>query len=103
MIRSFAPLAMLAATLTATLTGAPALAQGAAGWSATLRAPLPQARQEIVNSVLWKCSADQCQAPAQGSRPLFVCQKVVRKFGPLARFASPEGELDAASLARCNG
>ena len=47
--------------------------------------------------------ADQCQAPAQGSRPLFVCQKVVRKFGPLARFASPEGELDAASLARCNG
>ena len=58
MIRSFAPLALLAATLTATLTGTPALAQAAAGWSAVLRAPLPQARQEIVNSVLWKCSAD---------------------------------------------
>lgn len=80
----------------------PALA-APTGWSATLRAPLSQQRQEIVNSVLWKCTGDQCLAPAQGSRPLFVCQKVVRKLGPVARFTSPVGELSADDLAKCNG
>ena len=81
---------------------APALA-APTGWSATLRAPLPKPRQEIVNSVLWKCAGDQCLAPAQGSRPLFVCQKLVRKMGPIGRFTSPEGELSADDLAKCNG
>jgi hypothetical protein len=32
-----------------------------------------------------------------------VCGKVARKFGPVARFASPQGELSTEQLARCNG
>ena len=80
----------------------PALA-APAGWSATLRTPLPKPRQEIVNSVLWKCAGDQCLAPDQGSRPVFVCQKVVHKLGPVTRFTSPEGELGPDDLAKCNG
>lgn len=96
------PTAVSATLLALSLLPAPALA-APTGWSATLRAPLPQPRQEIVNSVLWKCAGDQCLAPAQGSRPLFVCQKVVRKIGPVARFTSPAGELSADDLAKCNG
>lgn len=75
----------------------------AGGWTAQLETPLAAPRQDVVNSVLWKCAGDRCTGPAQGSRPVFVCQKVVRKLGPVARFASPDGELPAADLARCNG
>ena len=82
----------------------PTLAMAApTGWSATLRDALPQPRHEIVNSVVWSCNGTQCTAPAQDSRPAIVCRKVVQKFGPLTRFTSPAGELDADALAKCNG
>ena len=74
-----------------------------AGWSATLREPLAQPRHDIVNSVVWTCSGAQCSAPAQDSRAQIVCRKVVQKFGPLARFASPAGEMSVEDLAKCNG
>lgn len=73
-----------------------------AWWSAGLATPLEAPRSAIVNSVMWKCAGDQCSAPAQDSRPLLVCRKVARKFGPVTRFASPEGALSADELAKCN-
>ncbi|MBC2669101.1 hypothetical protein ACFOON_09020 [Novosphingobium piscinae] len=96
--------AALALVVAALLPAAAAPAAAApAGWSATLREPLAAPRQGIVNSVVWHCGGTQCTAPAQGSRPLFVCRKVVAKFGPVTRFTSAEGELGAEDLARCNG
>lgn len=72
------------------------------GYSATLAAALPAPKAEIVNGVLWKCAGVACAAPDQGSRPVLVCQKVARKFGEVARFAGPDGELAAEDLAKCN-
>ena len=60
-------------------------------------------RQAIVGGVLWKCAGTGCTAPAEGSRPVLVCQRVAKVFGPIARFASPAGELSNEDLARCNG
>ena len=71
-------------------------------WSAGLATPLEAPRSAIVNSVMWKCAGDQCSAPAQDSRPLMVCQKVAKKFGPVTRFVSPAGALSADELAKCN-
>ncbi len=71
-------------------------------WSAGLSTPLDSPRSAIVNSVMWKCAGDQCSAPAQDSRPVMVCQKVAKKFGPVTRFASPAGPLSADELAKCN-
>jgi hypothetical protein len=51
---------------------------------------------------MWKCAGDQCSAPAQDSRPLMVCQKVAKKFGPVTRFVSPSGALSDDELAKCN-
>jgi hypothetical protein len=70
---------------------------------ASLSAPLAAPRQEIVGGVLWRCAGDSCSAPAEGSRPLMVCERVVKKFGQVARFTSPLGELSAEELTRCNG
>lgn len=70
---------------------------------ATLAAPLETPRQEIMDGVMWKCAGDRCSAPAQGSRPLVVCQRVAKQFGTVSGFVSPRGELSAEELTRCNG
>jgi hypothetical protein len=67
-----------------------------------LAAPLAAPRQEILDGVLWKCAGARCTAPADGSRPALACARVARRFGPVARFAAPAGELAAEDLARCN-
>ncbi len=95
-VRAALPVLALAA-----LTPANAVA-ASGGYAATLATALPAARSEVLNGVLWKCAADRCAAPAQESRALIVCQKVVKKFGAIARFATPAGELGAEDLARCN-
>ena len=71
-------------------------------YAAALQSPLEAPRQEIIGGVLWKCVGERCIAPAEGSRPLLVCQRVAKKIGPVARFSSPFGELPAEDLARCN-
>lgn len=65
--------------------------------------PLEAPRQAIVGGVLWKCAGASCAAPADGSRPILVCQRVAKTFGPIARFTSPAGELSSEDLSRCNG
>lgn len=85
------------------LAAAPAQATSRSdGYSASLATPLTQPRQEIVGGVLWKCAEDRCAAPPAGSRPLLVCERLARTFGPVARFATPAGELSADELTRCN-
>lgn len=86
------------------LVGAQAQAAPRGGaYVAALATPLTSAKQEIISGVLWKCAGESCTAPAEGSRPMMVCERVAKKFGPLARFASPAGELSAEDLSRCNG
>jgi hypothetical protein len=70
---------------------------------AALTAPLAEPREDIVDGMLWKCTGDRCSAPAKGSRPVLVCGRVAKKFGAVSRFTSPQGELSAEELVRCNG
>jgi hypothetical protein len=72
------------------------------GYSAALSAPLDAPRREIIRGTLWKCEGDRCTASGQGSRPVMLCARVVKKFGTVTRFAAPEGELSAEDLAKCN-
>lgn len=72
-------------------------------YTVALSAALAEPREDIIDGVLWKCSSDQCSAQATGSRPVMVCTRVARKFGPVASFTSPQGDLSADELARCNG
>lgn len=84
------------------LGAVPAQAGTAGVYSATLQTPVAAPRQEILDEALWKCAGDTCSARVSGSKPLFTCQRVVRKLGPVARFTIPGGELSAAEVAQCN-
>jgi len=70
--------------------------------TASLAAPLPQPRQQILAGVLWKCAGERCIAPADGSRAVVSCQRVARAFGTVASFATPTGEINPEELSRCN-
>jgi hypothetical protein len=86
------------------ITTAPVEAAPSAGaYIATLAAPLAAPRREIIEGATWRCEGDRCAAPANGGRAMAVCGKVARKFGTITRFTSPQGELSAEQLARCNG
>jgi hypothetical protein len=97
--------AVFAATLALAGTAvSPAQAAPRGGsYVAALTAPLAEPREDIIDGALWKCTGDQCSAPAKGSRPVVVCGRVARKFGEVTRFSSPQGELSTEDLARCNG
>lgn len=102
------PRTLLAAALAFTgtvasfaVTTSPAQA-ASAGYSVALAAPLAAARREIIDGTIWRCEGDRCAAPANGERAAAVCGKVARKFGPVARFTGPQGELSSDQLARCN-
>ncbi len=105
------PRALLAAVLALTstivsfaVTTSPAEAAPRAGaYAAALVTPLAAPRREILNGAVWRCAGDKCSAPADGSRAVTVCGHVARKFGPVARFTTPLGDLGAEELARCNG
>lgn len=90
------------ASFSATVTPAHAAVQRT-GYAAGLAAPLAAPRREVIGGMLWKCEGDRCSAVGEGSRPVLVCERVARKFGAVARFNSPDGELSAEELARCNG
>ena len=98
-----ATLALLGTLASFSATTAPARAAAIGTYSASLATPLGAARRDIIDGAIWRCDGDRCSAPADGGRALPVCSKVARKFGPVARFASPQGELSAEQLTRCNG
>jgi hypothetical protein len=93
------PRALFTAALAA--TALPALA-ASGSYAVTLSTPLAEARREIIDGAIWRCEGDRCTAPADGARAQAVCGNVARRIGPVARFASPKGELNAEQLARCN-
>ncbi len=84
-------------------TAAPASAAPRGGsFSASLASPLAESRREIIDGTLWRCEGDRCSALADGSRPVMACRKASKKFGAIARFATPAGDLSAEDLGRCN-
>jgi hypothetical protein len=101
MRRNLTLLSALALSLTAWGSAAGAAPRGL--YEAALATPLAAPRQEIVGGVLWKCAGERCAAPADGSRPVVICQRVAKTFGQVARFTTPAGALSAEELSRCNG
>jgi hypothetical protein len=99
----FTALLALAGTLASfAVTTTPLHAAARGAYTVTLAAPLAKPRQEILDGTMWRCTADRCGAPVDGERAVSICGKVARKFGPVAQFATPQGELSAEDLARCN-
>jgi hypothetical protein len=88
-------------TTIALAISAPALAQ-----APTMRAEFATVqdanREVIVDGRVWSCSGTACTAPGNDARPAVACRKLARKLGPVTRFATAQGELDAAGLATCN-
>jgi hypothetical protein len=97
----FAAALAIAGTVTS-FSATTSVAQAAGAYSAKLAAPLAEARQEILNGAVWKCQGDSCTGTDNGSSPINNCARVARKFGRVASFASPRGELPAEQLERCN-
>jgi hypothetical protein len=99
-----AALSLAGTMATFAIAAAPVPAEAAqrGAYEATLTSPLGEARREILDGTLWRCQQDRCAAPHDGGRALAMCGKVARKFGSVARFASPKGELASEDLAKCN-
>jgi hypothetical protein len=100
------PRAVFAAGLALAVFAAPAMPAHAAAargaYAVTLNTPLAKDRREIIEGAIWRCAGDSCSAPADGAQPQALCGKVMRKFGSVASFATPQGSLSAEQLARCN-
>ena len=56
----------------------------------------------IIDGRVWSCSGNACTARGADARPAVACRKLARKLGPVARFTTPQAELDATALASCN-
>lgn len=96
-------LALIGTTASFALTAGPShAAPNGPFYSATLTRPMDGAQKVIQKGVLWKCDGTACSAPRDTSRPVIVCARLVQKVGPVARFTTPQGELAAEDLARCN-
>ena len=83
------------------MTALPAMAQGA-GLLAEFAAPFARSETVIIDGRQWSCSGNACTSASDDPRPAIACRKLARKVGPVARFASPKAELDAAAIATCN-
>lgn len=95
-------LALIGTTASFALTAVPTRAANGPFYSARLTRPMDGQQKVIQKGVLWKCVGDECSAPRDASRPVIVCARLVQKVGPVARFATPQGDLAAEDLARCN-
>ncbi len=103
-IRQLLPavLALVGTAATFATTAMPVRAANGPFYSATLTRPMDGMQKVIQKGVLWKCDGAQCTAPRDTSRPTIVCARLVQKVGPVARFATPAGDLAEQDLARCN-
>lgn len=94
---------LMVATLALVASGTCTALAAPAGYVVALATPLPAPKRQIVDGVLWKCTGDRCAAPADGSQPIRMCQRVTKAFGTVTRFVAPSGELSSEELSRCNG
>jgi hypothetical protein len=92
------PLLAAAAML---MAGVPAAAQPTA-LRAEFATPFSAHTEIIIDGRMWSCVGNACSSPSNDPRPGVACRKLARKLGPVTRFSTPRGELDAAGLASCN-
>ena len=96
-------LALVGTAASFSLTTSPAQAQSQRTYySVALQTPVSGARSEIIRGVLWKCEGEVCTAARDVSRPVNVCARLVKKIGPVASFRTPDGDLSAGDLTKCN-
>ena len=91
----------LLAAAAALVAGIPAAAQPTA-LRAEFATPFAAPTEIIIDSRMWSCVGNACSSPSNDPRPAVACRKLARKLGPVTRFSTPQGELDAAGLASCN-
>lgn len=91
-------------TLSLGAFAAPASAQanGNAFYSVELAAPAAE-RTSIIGGSVWQCQGTTCVGAKSGSRPIIMCQRVVRELGEVAAFTAKGEALADKDLARCNG
>lgn len=102
-LRHFLPaaLALAGTALSFGVTATPSHA-AATYYSATLAAPLAATKRFMNGDTPWSCTGSECTGARDTSRPAVVCARLVKKVGPVTRFATPEGELAAEDLTKCN-
>lgn len=97
-----AALAVVGTALSFGVTATPSHA-AASYYSVTLATPLDAPKRFMNGDTPWACTGAECTAPRDTSRANVVCARLVKKVGPIARFATPDGELAAEDLTKCNG
>ena len=94
---------LIAALASASFAGV-AYARADAVFTAKLAAPVAEQTRIIADSAVWTCSGDTCLARSSHAVSVRSCRQFVREAGaPVTSFGSPNEELSADELARCNG
>ena len=96
-----AALALVGTALSFGVTATPSHA-AASYYTVALTTPLAAPKRFMNGDTPWACAGNECTAPRDTSRAAVVCARLVKKVGPIARFATPEGELAAEDLTKCN-
>lgn len=57
----------------------------------------------VIRDTAFRCSGTTCQAGKSSSSARSLCQRFVRKVGPVSAFSHKGQAFDADALAKCNG
>ena len=83
--------------LSALIAAVPA---GAASYSAKLAAPA--SGRIIARDIVWNCGPAACQGATDESRPLVLCQSLVKRAGRVDSFVVDGRAVSPGELDRCN-
>lgn len=62
----------------------------------------PAAATIVGKNIAWQCGGDSCRGATETSRPLVICQDLVRRAGRLESFVADGRPLSTAELDKCN-
>jgi len=62
----------------------------------------PTAQRFVARDIAWNCGADACQGSTDQSRPLVLCQALVKQAGKVESFSVDGRAISADDLTRCN-
>ena|SRR3954454_12997760 len=77
-------------------------ATSAAASSYSANPAVPASGRFITRDIVWNCGPAACQGATDESRPLVLCQSLVKHAGRLDSFIVDGRALSAAELDRCN-
>ena len=84
--------------LTAALIATPSIA----GTYSAKPATAPAQSKIIARDIAWNCADGACQGKTEESRPLVLCQGLVKRTGRLDSFVANGRAFGATELAQCN-